>query len=397
MRHFRSVWPLASVSIYCIILVSISFNPAIAACAENISPHNPCACELKYKSRCAQVDCESNDLDESGDVDCRYRQKYECVYKNDASATAGSDKSVADSHPTYKTAECDAYIFQYEEIAETEVPVPLPEIPSRDDRKEENAKRENVHETYGYQYLLSNGIYGSAALPCMEILNSIEKLLETSQSEGNYRPDELYTGSPYIAEYPPKSTADESLVLFSWHPSELLTFADQDILRKLALAGGKSSGVCRAVLNDYIERLGMKAADLSNRFEETTGLGMPTLAEDLSQTAAFMACFRLVERGELESDEALALLIQSLFHRSQRWNRWIGEVTSDEEYAALPEKRPGDNTTHDTPQDSQDSPGDSVKSAANPVLKAVVLTAAGSLERLGGTICGISRQLKNVY
>jgi len=214
---------------------------------------------------------------------------------------------------------------------------------------------------------VARDLYESSVIPSLEIIEVDEMTMEQSWGDINQYMDDQYTGSPYIVDYPSGVDTDESLVLFTWDPAELLTWSDQEILRRLVTVEDQPSGVRRAILNDYIEGLGMEATDLSIRFEEVSGLVVPSLSDDLAQTVAFMACFRLVERGELESDEALALLQKSLSHRSDRWNCWIDEVTR-------------------------------VRVTSNPtMLKAIVLTAAGSLERLGGAISGISRQIRNLY
>ena len=231
---------------------------------------------------------------------------------------------------------------------------------------EEADSEENEEDGYRYQYALPQDLYGSSVMPSLDIIEVEEMTVEQPCCDMNQYTDDQYTGSPYIVDYLSVVDWDESLALFTWDPAELLTWSDQEILRQLVTLQDQTSGVRRAVLSDYIESLGMEATDLSIRFEEVSGLVVLSMSDDLAQTAAFLACFRLVERGELESDEALALLQKSLLHRSDRWNCWIDEVTR-------------------------------VRVTSNPMLKAVVLTAANSLERLAGAISGISRQIKNLY
>ena len=242
---------------------------------------------------------------------------------------------------------------------------------------------------YGYTYALPEDIYGSSIDPPTDIV-AVEELMKQPWDDSSQNRDDQYAGSPYTTEYPGEFANNERLALYTWDLAELLTWSDQETLRVLAAVSDGECGVRRAVLSDYLECLGLEATVLANRFEEESGLAVLALVDDLAQTAAFLACFRLAERGELESDEALALLQKSLLHRSDRWNRWIGEVIGEESDIS----RTDDVAQPDTAQPNTAQPDTSTTSL---VLRAVVLTAAGSLERIGDAISGLSRQMKNLY
>ncbi len=252
------------------------------------------------------------------------------------------------------------------------------------DDDSQNTTQSSEGDGYGYTYALPENMYGTSIDAKADIVE-VEELMKQPWDGSSQYSDDQYMGSPYTTEYPGEFENNEHLALFTWDPAELLTWSDQETLRVLAMVGDREPGIRRAVLSDYLESLGLDATDLANRFEGKSGLAVLSLADDLAQTAAFLACFRLAERGELESDETLRLLHQSLLHRSDRWNNWIDEVTDSESniYSTFDASQT-DATQTDTAQTS-------------PVLRAVVLTAADSLERIGGVINGLSRQMKNLY
>ena len=326
MRHFRFAWPTVLAAIGCttFTVALVWTQTATAANIERIYTTHSCSRETDDTTFFAyNNDYECGDNHECRDGDYYYQQKYGFLYAQPADRVARDVGMDADSE-------------------------------------------ENEEDGYSYQYALPQDLYGSSVIPSLDIIEVEETVVEQPWGDMNQYMDDQYMGSPYILDYPSGFDTDESLALFTWDPAELLTWSDQEILRQLVTLQDQTPGVRRAVLSDYIESLGMEATDLSIRFEEISGLAVLSLSDDLPQTAAFMACFRLVERGELESDEALALLQRSLLHRSDRWNCWIDEITTE-------------------------------RVTSNPMLKAVVLTAASSLDRLSEAISGISRQIKNLY
>ncbi len=253
----------------------------------------------------------------------------------------------------------------------------------------QNTTQSTEADGYGYTYTLPENTYNSSIDPATDIVD-VEELIKLPSVDSSQYSDDQYAGSPYTTEYPGGFKNNERLALFTWNPAELLTWSDQETLQVLDMLPDQAAGMRRAVLSDYLESLGLAATSLANRFEKGSGLTVLALADDLAQTAAFLACFRLAERGELESDEALTLLQKSLLHRSDRWNRWIGQVTGDESDISTTDVATAADTL--AGNTSAASP-----SAASPVLRAVVLTAAGSLERIGGAISGLSHQMKNLY
>ena len=395
MRYFRFAWPtvLAAMGCTTFTVASILTQTAMAVDIGQIFPTKSCSFETDDTTFFAyNSDYERGDNHECRDGDYYYQQKYGFIYSRSADRTARDmgmdadeveaeeaaakdvmidDEDIEDNAdigeidgtvPVGQENDNESYIYQYEEAGETGT-----EDPGVQENETQDAdSEENEEGGYGYRYAFPQDLYGTSVMPSTNIFNVEETVMEQPWGDLNQYMDDRYSGSPYIVDYPYGVETDENLALFTWEPAELLTWSDQEILRLLATVVNQESGVRRAVLSDYIESLGMEAIDLSIRFEEVSGLVVPSLSDDLAQTAAFMACFRLVERGELEFDEALALLQKSLSHRSGRWNCWIDEVTR-------------------------------VRVTSNPMLKAVVRTAANSLERLGGAISGISRQIKNLY
>ena len=181
------------------------------------------------------------------------------------------------------------------------------------------------------------------------------------------------------SEYVPES----GLELFAWHPTELLLLADQEVLRTLETLCEEPSGVRRATLNDYLEILGWEAIDFASRFEDVTGVEVLGLADDLPGAAAFLGAFRLVEQGELGTDEAVDLLRRSLESLSLDWIEGVGEITAD----AFEDWDPQPASTE------MGSPGWSeAASPDSPVVHMMVSLATRSLADLGAAISGISRR-----
>ena len=338
MRHFRCDWLIAKAVNTAFILAILSMQMSLAADIGMISPTNFSSHETGETVFFAYNNFNKLDADqECCDGDYYYQQKY--------------------------AAAAPSYVYQYEEVEEDEAP----------------AITEAERGEYAYQYAVPFELYGTSVIPSLDLFSGAAEN-DGLWAEIDEYPDEKFSGSPYVADYTCESGCclydcdmDESLALFTWDPEELLTWSDQETLRLLAtLLEDDTSGTRRAVLNDYIESLGSEAAELSIRFAEASGLAVPSLSDDLPQTAAFIACYRLVEKGELSADEALLLLQKSLSHRSNQWNCWVDEVTGETEKTKA-------------------------QASFQPVLKAVMLTAANSLESLGQAISGVSHQIKKLY
>ena len=73
----------------------------------------------------------------------------------------------------------------------------------------------------------------------------------------------------------------------------------------------------------------MEAVDFATRFEETTGIEILSLADDLPGAAALLASYRLVEQGELGLSEAVDLLRRSLQRFTLTWVQGVSEITSN--------------------------------------------------------------------
>ncbi len=167
-------------------------------------------------------------------------------------------------------------------------------------------------------------------------------------------------------------------------PTELLTNSDEDLLRLLERLCEEPSGVRRASLNDYLESLGTEAIDFATRFEDTTGIEVLGLADDIPGTAALLASYRLVEQGEISTDAGVDLLRRSLEHLSQSWISGVARITAD----AFQEDAQAGFSAQPEP----------VRSSAlgEPMVNAVLTVASDSLDRLGGAICSLSRGLKRL-
>jgi len=180
---------------------------------------------------------------------------------------------------------------------------------------------------------------------------------------------------------------DGGLEVFAWHPAELLLFADQEVLRTLQRLGGEPSAVRRAALNEYLEGLGWEAIDFAFRFESDTGIEVLGLADDLPSAAAFLASYRLIERGDLGMDEGVEVLRRTLEDVSLDWIEGVDEITSD------------------VPEDwnAQQWAGrrDAVQQLhlarfGEPVLEAMVNLATRKLGGLGGTILTVTARLSEL-
>lgn len=390
MKRIRSVWPTVLAAAGSAVIASLSIISVAAAGGEKSASRYCCPCELEYKISSAYQESSSYQNSEEGEDDgvgeFHYLQKYVAIYSapDNPTADAQAAEGVKIEGPVVAPAAENgvSYIFQYEEVNE---------------------------EKDGYEYALPQDIYGSSVMPSPDILKLEDILDSPSWCDVDRYLEEHYTDSPYTVERLPEAPAGEnpalkgligdqakeSLALFTWNPQELLTFSDHELLRVLAVVSDRSPGVRRAVFSDYIASLPVEAVVLSQRYQAAGGLDMQEMADDLSQATAFLACFRLIENGELAADEALELLLKSQSHRSQSWNLWVNETTGYEGTIALNEVKPGDQ--YATQLNDSESTADFCKSATNPLLKVLVITAAGSLERLGGKICDLSRAIKNLY
>ena len=196
---------------------------------------------------------------------------------------------------------------------------------------------------------------------------------EEESADYEYADPEDFYGDRYI-EPITAATRKQGLELFNSGPAELLLATDREMLMSLERLCEEPSGTRRAALNEHIECIGMEAIDFATRFEDTTGSEVLGLADDLPGCAALLATFRLLERGELNVEEAVDLLRRSLTGLSQEWIEGVSDITAD------------------AFEDSGEN-GPPTASLQGPLFGTVISLAAQSLDDLGGAICSLSRRL----
>jgi hypothetical protein len=178
------------------------------------------------------------------------------------------------------------------------------------------------------------------------------------------------------------------LELFASQPAELLLFADQELLRTLQQIGGGQSRLRRVRFAEHLEALGWQAIDFAFRLEDVTGREVLGLSDDLPAAAAFLAAFRLVERGELGMDEGVASLRGTLDDITLDWIEGIDQITAeayrtwDDRQLAGPAGEPS--RMFDPTQ------------LKNPVIEAVVSLATKRLGDLGGKILDLREKLAQI-
>jgi len=236
---------------------------------------------------------------------------------------------------------------------------------------------ESVEEQpYSYDYADPYEYYGYDYSP--QPSEEIDQAVETSE-DGDC--EWMEADEPCVWESGSEYATESGLELFAWHPTELLLTPDQEVLKTLETLCAEPSGVRRATLNDYLEALGWEAIALASRFEDITGIEVLGLADDLPGAAAFLGTFRLLEQGELGTDEAVDLLRRSLQNLSLDWIEGVREITADayQEWEAQP-------TTSgvDVPEWSGSA------SVGRPVVEVMVSLAARSLASVGGAISCVS-------
>ena len=196
--------------------------------------------------------------------------------------------------------------------------------------------------------------------------------LDAESTDCEYDEPFDFYGECYNVE-PLPATGKQGLELFAWQPADLLLSTDRDLLQSLERLCEEPSGVRRAELNEYIESLGMEAIDFATRFEDATGTEVLGLVDDLPGCAAFLGSFRLLEKGELDVEEAIGVLRKSLAGLSRQWIEGVSEITS--------------HAFDVTPEDQFRT------TSGRPLFGTVISLAAESLDDLGGAICRLSRRL----
>ncbi len=125
-------------------------------------------------------------------------------------------------------------------------------------------------------------------------------------------------------------TADQ-VDLSAYLPGELLSTDDQELLRRLSGMLYEDSEARRSVLNNYLESEYSDILGLANRLKESTGTEVLGLADNLPGAAAFLAVFRLVERSDLNMDQAVVVLQESLASPSQQWISEVDAIANGSE------------------------------------------------------------------
>jgi hypothetical protein len=161
---------------------------------------------------------------------------------------------------------------------------------------------------------------------------------------------------------------EADLDLFAWQPSELLHDADCNLIRSIERLSGEPAAVRRACLNEYIEGLGFEAIDFAYRYEDAADADVLTLADDLPGAAAFLASYRLVERGQIGMDDAVGLLNSALSGLSLDWIEGVGRL-------AVPEK---------------------TLSASHPVVNAMAAAATHSIAGVRDLVTAVSERLADL-
>ncbi len=178
---------------------------------------------------------------------------------------------------------------------------------------------------------------------------------------------------PVEAEY-----RDNGLELFGAMPASLLTNSDRDLLRTLERLSEEPSGVRRAVLNYYLESLDSSSFEFVYDFEIGSGIEVLSLSDDVTGAAAFLAAYRLMERGELGPNEAADLLHRSLDNRSAGWREEVRAITAN---------------AYETGIFAEGAQEFGTASAENALTSAMLTAAVDSLSGAGEAVWNFTQQL----
>ncbi len=175
-----------------------------------------------------------------------------------------------------------------------------------------------------------------------------------------------YEMSNELKEMEAEEEAEVGLDLFAWQPTELLHDGDINLIRSIERLSGRPADRRRACLNEYIEALGFEAIDFAYRYEDATDADVLTLADDLPGAAAFLASYRLVEQGQIGTDDAVVLLEGALSGLSLDWIEDVGRIASPAEESA---------------------------GASHPVVDAMAAAATHSIAGMSALAAAVSRRL----
>ncbi len=346
-----------------------------------------------YPHAIDETDCESSDVpeapatedaqDESPDPLVEYESwngyRYEYYYPaNEASEMVSDSTDAVFESETADAAE-PAAESEASEVSENESPEPSCSM------------EEDWSSEYGYDY-------GMEAAAVEESHGSSEEIVsEDDFIRYDYADPYAYYGDDFegYARQQPQAegAADETapfevaqpsaIELFTWTPAELLSWSDQELLRNLATLSEEPAAVRRAALNDYLASLGSDATDFASQFEDTTGIEVAGFADDLPGTAALLASYRLIERGEIGTGEAVELLRRSLQDLSPAWIEGVRAMTA-ESFSGSAE--PCDCVAEG---DAEPAGNDEI----SPVVNAMISLATRSLAGVGGAVLDFSQAI----
>ena len=202
-------------------------------------------------------------------------------------------------------------------------PVPNPELfepepselepsePGPSEPEEASVEAESPYEyNYSYEYTDPKQKYGNGEAVTPET-------------------DDQTQSSTYYYEWDVTEDTSPTVVLSDWLPGQLLADEDREVLRILKRFSEEPSGTRRATLSDHIENLGMEAIEFATQFEDATGIDVLGLADDVPSAAAMIATFRLIERGEVETEQAVEVLREGLLQLDNRWLSELAELTRE--------------------------------------------------------------------
>ncbi len=155
-----------------------------------------------------------------------------------------------------------------------------------------------------------------------------EPVESESEADAPETDDQAQT-STYYYEWDVAEETAPTVALSDWLPSQLLADEDREVLRILKRCSEDTSGMRRATLSDHIEYLGMEAIEFATQFQDDTGIDVLGLADDMPGAAAMIATFRLIERGEVETEQAVEVLREGLLQLDNQWLSELAEMTSE--------------------------------------------------------------------
>ncbi|OHB71368.1 MAG: hypothetical protein A2V70_19875 [Planctomycetes bacterium RBG_13_63_9] len=314
-----------------------------------------------------ETDAQTDDASDTGKTE--YTYEYE--YNDDANTGKDEPDEHADSHPhtdpatQYPEYE-SAYSYESEYGYESEYDGESEYSENRDadpyrDEEDDDASESDGPPSYSEAYPSEEHTYADKSSEYTyqyEYSYPEEKYGATSGShrapEAGYDASSPYKDTvPYPYEYKRHAlhqykdhddpsqqmvdaeTASETEVGFqtqpdlsAWLPAELLKESDWEAVRRLERLAEEPAAARRTALNDYLRQLGSNAMDFALRLEEATGTPVLALAVDPPGAAAMLASYRLAERGELTTDQAIEMLRRGLEDLPEHWSEEVHRVTT---------------------------------------------------------------------